>query len=196
MAATRRANEIAAAPGVAARDWVELGRVIRPHGLAGGLLVSLHGDDPSNLLRSPTVALRAAPGTIPFKVESAEPAGAGPGGRQRLRLILQGIDSRDRALVWADAAVLVPLGAIRALPEGEFYWRDLIGLEARSADGASLGRIAEIVATGAADVLVIRRDGRRDLLLPMVTDWIVRLEREPGELWLDPPAELLAEAER
>ena len=196
MAASGRANEIAAAPGVAARDWVELGRVLRPHGLDGGLLVSLHSDDPSNLLSAPTVALRAAPGTIPFRVESAEPVGAGPGGRYRLRVFLEGIDSRDRAMAWADAAVLVPPGTIAALPEGEFYWRDLIGLEARSADGALLGRVDEILPTGAADVLVIRRDGRRDLLLPVVTEWIVRVERERGELWLDPPAELVAEAGR
>ncbi len=196
MAASGRADEIAAAPGVAARDWVELGRVLRPHGLDGGLLVSLHSDDPANLLTAHTVALRAAPGTIPFEVVGATSAGAGPGGRHRLRLNLAGIDSRDRALAWVDAAVLVPPGNIQALPEGEFYWRDLIGLEARSADGASLGRVDEILATGGADVLVIRRAGRRDLLLPVVREWILRLEREHGELWLDPPAELVAEAER
>jgi len=196
VAASGRADEIAAAPGVAARDWVELGRVLRPHGLNGGLLVSLHSDDPTNLLDAPTVALRAAPGTIPFRVESAAPAGAGPGGRHRLRLHLAGIDSRDRARAWLDAAVLVPPGNIQALPEGEFYWRDLIGLEARSADGASLGRVDEILATAGADVLVIRRAGLRDLLLPVVREWILRVEREKSELWLDPPAELVAEANR
>jgi 16S rRNA processing protein RimM len=163
--------------------------------LDGGLLISLHSDDPRNLLDSPTIALRASPGTIPFRVESAESVGAGPGGRARLRLYLEGIDSRERAVPWMDAAVLVPPAALRVLPEGEFYWRDLIGLAARSADGAPLGRVAEIVATGAADVLVLHRPGRRDLLLPVVEGLIVRLEREHGELWLDPPAELLAEVD-
>lgn len=195
MAASGSANEIAATPGVAGRDWVELGRVLRPHGLDGGLLISLHSDDPQNLLSAPTIALRAAPGTIPFRVESAESVGAGPGGRSRLRLFLEGIDSRDRAVVWMDASVLVPPAALRALPEGEFYWRELIGLEAFSAAGTPLGRVAEILATGAADVLVLRRPGRPDLLLPVLDGLIVRLERTRGELWLDPPAELLVETE-
>lgn len=193
MAASGSANEIAATPGVAGRDWVELGRVLRPHGLDGGLLISLHSDDPQNLLSAPTIALRAAPGTIPFRVESAESVGAGPGGRSRLRLFLEGIDSRERAVVWMDAAVLVPPAALRALPEGEFYWRELIGLEALTSDGALLGRVAEILATGAADVLVLRRTGRPDLLLPVLDGLIVRLDREKSELTLDPAPEFLAE---
>ena len=195
MAAGARADEIAATPGVAARDWVELGRVLRPHGLAGDLLVALHSDDPTNLLEAPTVALRAAPGTIPFAVEEASAAGAA-GGRVRLRLHLSGIETREQTQPWIGAAVLVAPESLQALPEGEFYWRDLIGLEARAAGGAPLGRVAELVATGGADLLVIRRDGRRDLLLPVVSEWLVRVDRERGELWLDPPAELLAEAER
>jgi 16S rRNA processing protein RimM len=193
VAASGSANEIAATPGVAGRDWVELGRVLRPHGLDGGLLISLHSDDPQNLLSAPKIALRAAPGTIPFRVESAESVGAGPGGRSRLRLFLEGIDSRERAVVWMDAAVLVPPAALRALPDGEFYWRELIGLEARSPDGAPFGRVAEILATGAADVLVLRRSGRPDLLLPVLDGLIVRLDREKRELVLDPAPEFLAE---
>ena len=62
MAASGRVNEIEATPGVAGRGWVELGRVLRPHGLDGGLLVALHGDDPSNLLSAETIALRSSPG--------------------------------------------------------------------------------------------------------------------------------------
>jgi 16S rRNA processing protein RimM len=185
------ANEIAAAPGVAGRDWVELGRVLKPHGLEGALLVALHSDSPENLLAVPEVALRGAQGTIPFRVERADPAGMGAGDRARVRLWLAGIDSRERAERWTGAALLVPPGALPELPAGEFYWRDLIGLEARALDGSALGRVAEIVATGGADVLALRRDGAPDLLLPVVEGLIVRLERERGLLWLDPPAELL-----
>lgn len=196
MAASGSANEIAAAPGVAGRDWVELGRVLRPHGLDGGLLVALHSDAPENLLAAPEVALRAAPGTIPFAVERADFAGMGPGGRARVRMWLAGLDSRERAERFTGAALLVPPDALPTLPAGEFYWRDLIGLEARASDGAVLGRVEALVATGGADVLVLKREGRADLLLPVVEGLITRLDRERGELWLDPAPELLEEAER
>ncbi|MFI5314370.1 MAG: ribosome maturation factor RimM [Myxococcota bacterium] len=195
MAASRGANQTAAPEGRADRDWVELGRVLRPHGLAGCLLVGLHSDDPSNLIAAETLRLAGDPGTIPFRVASAESAGAGPGGRARVRLSLVGLDTRDRAKPFVGSGVMIPAVDLAALPEGEFYWRDLIGLQALAGDGSWLGVLAEILPTAAADVLVIRRDGP-DLLLPVTERLIARLDRERGELWLDPPDELLAEEPR
>jgi 16S rRNA processing protein RimM len=195
VASNRSANSTAAPRGRAVSDWVELGRVLRPHGLEGSLLVALHSDDPTNLIAAQTLRLAGEPGTIPFRVASAEPAGEGPGGRARVRLALVGLETRERARLFAGAAVLVPEAGLAALPEGEFYWRDLLGLRALDRDGAELGTLAEILPTAGADVFVVRRNGP-DLLLPATDALILRVDRERGELWLDPPAELLAEAAR
>jgi len=193
--AMRRANQTAAAPGRADRDWVELGRVVRPHGLDGCLLVALHSDDPANLIAAKNLLLAGDPGTIPFRIASAEPAGLGSGGRARVRLHLVGLGTRDRAAEFAGAALLIPASELAPLPEGEFYWRDLIGLRALDSQGECLGTLVEILPTNGVDVLVVRGDGP-DLLLPATSSLIVRLDRERRELWLDPPAELVAEAAR
>jgi 16S rRNA processing protein RimM len=195
LEATRPANQTAAPKGQADRDWVELGRVLRPHGLDGCLLVGLHSDDPANLIAARSLRLAGTPGTIPFRVASAEQAGEGPGGRARIRLHLVGLGTRERAAQFTGAGVLIPASELAALPEGEFYWRELIGLRALDRDGECLGTLAEIVPTAALDVLVLRGEGP-DLLLPATAGLIVRLDRERGELWLDPPRELLAEAGR
>ena len=190
MASSRSANPTAAPPGPAVRDWVELGRVLRPHGLDGSLLVALHSDDPSNLIAARELRLAGEPGTIPFRVASAEPAGVGPGGRARVRLRLVGLETRDRAALFAGAAVLLAEADLPKLPEGEFYWRDLLGLRVLDRAGAELGTLVEIVPTAGADVFVVRRGGP-DLLLPATDSLILRVDRERGELWLDPPRELL-----
>jgi 16S rRNA processing protein RimM len=193
--ASRSANQTAAPKGRADRDWVELGRVLRTHGLDGCLLVGLHSDDPTHLLATQSLRLTGDPGTIPFQVASAEPAGAGPGGRARVRLWLVGLETIERASAFTGAGVCIAASELAALPEGEFYWRDLIGLRALDAQGQALGTLAEIVPTAGADVLVVRRDGS-DLMLPATEGLIVRLDRERGELWLDPPRELLGEVAR
>ncbi|CAN5751669.1 MAG: Ribosome maturation factor RimM [Chromatiales bacterium USCg_Taylor] len=64
----------------------------------------------------------------------------------------------------------VPIAVRRSqfpvLPLGEHYWHDLIGLDAVEEDGAPLGQVVDVIATGANDVLVVR--GRREHLIPYV----------------------------
>lgn len=171
---------------------VELGRVARPHGLDGCLLVVLHGEDPTNLVRAAEVTLDGGPGRLPFRVRRAEPAGQLRDRRARVRLWLEGIAVRERAEVWAGARVCIPESALPPLPEGEFYWRDLLGLVCRLPDGRALGVVEEIWPTGSNDVLVLR-EGARTLLVPALEEVLVRVDRDARTLWIDPPAGLLEE---
>lgn len=169
---------------------VELGRVARPHGTDGALLVALHGDDPQNLLNARELFLDGAPGVVPMLLDRAEDAGPGRDGRARVRVWLAGLPDRERAELWKGARVCVPELALAELPDGEFYWRDILGAVCRLPDGARLGTLEEIWPTASHDVLVVR-DGRRTVLLPATDGVIVRLDREARELWIDPPAGLL-----
>jgi len=166
--------------------WVEVGRVLRPHGFDGVLLVELHGDDPGNLLGADIVTLTGDPGAIPFQVKEARAAGPPRDGHGRVRLVLSGLDSRERAQVWSGARLSIPEHALQPLPEGEFYWRELMGLRCRLPDGRELGVVEEIRPGGLHDVLVIR-DGTHTHLVPTPRGVLVRLDRAEGQLWIAPP---------
>ena len=58
------------------------------------------------------------------------------------------------------------------LPQGEYYWTDLIGLDVRLEDGRRLGTIDNMLATGANDVMVVR--GERERLIPFVPGQYVK----------------------
>ncbi len=174
----------------AARDWIEIGRVRRAHGLEGALLIALHGAEPDTLLGLDEIALVGDPGRIPFAVVSATDRGPGRDGRARVELRLRGLGSRDRAERFRGCAVAVPPGALPPLPEGEFYHRDLIGLRVRGVDGADLGEIEELRSTRGPDLLVVR-SGRRRLLIPAVDEILVRIDPGAGEVVIDPPSGLL-----
>ena len=189
-------REPAPAPPEGGAKDVELGRVQRPHGLDGGLLVVLYGDDPANLLAAPEVLLRGAPGEIPFLRRAAEDAGPSREGHARVRLWLEGITDRACAERWSGARLLIAEHLLERLPEGEFYWRDLIGAACRLPDGTPLGTVEEIWPTAGHDVLVVR-DGGRTRLLPATDQVLVRLDRLEGgrrELTVDPPPGALDDA--
>jgi len=70
-------------------------------------------------------------------------------------------------IVAADAAVL---------PEGEYYFHELLGLVVLDEAGETLGKISEIIETGANDVYVVMNDAHRELLLPAIPDVILDID--------------------
>ena len=75
-------------------------------------------------------------------------------------------------------------GQLAALPNGEYYWADLIGLTVTTLSGVSLGRVIRLLETGANDVLVVQGD--RERLIPYVFGVIVRtVDLEAGRMVVD-----------
>jgi 16S rRNA processing protein RimM len=178
------ANSSQAGDSQRANAPVELGRVVRPRGLDGCLLVSLHGDDPASIRAAREVVLAGEPGEVPFRVRRVAVAGRGRDGRARVALWLDGLRDRERAEHWCGASVQVA-----SLPEArgdDLYWRELLGAHCLGPQGEDLGTLEEIWPTPGHDVLVLRNaTGTR--LVPAAEQVLLRFDRERRELWLDPP---------
>lgn len=69
---------------------------------------------------------------------------------------LRGVEDRNAAEALAGIDIGVPAESLPALPEGEFYWRDLIGLAVVNTEGILFGVVGELLETGANDVLVVK----------------------------------------
>ncbi len=72
---------------------------------------------------------------------------------------LEGIDSREQAEVLVGYQVAVERQQLPKLPQGEYYWSDLIGLEVANTEGRVLGTVKRLFETGANDVLVVAGQG-------------------------------------
>ncbi len=103
---------------------------------------------------------------------------------------LEGCDDRDAALSLRNTAILVERQALPALAEGEYYWRDLQGLEVWSEappQPVLLGVVRELMATGTNDVLVVApcagsRDERERLIPFLMDQVVVAVEASAGRL--------------
>ena len=71
--------------------------------------------------------------------------------------------------------LLLPRDLLDVLPEDEYYWQDIIGLDVYTPEGRHLGRIESIFPTGSNDVYVCRGDDG-EILIPAIADAIVRID--------------------
>ncbi len=62
------------------------------------------------------------------------------------------------------------------LPEGEYYFDQIIGLEVWSEEGDKIGTVKEIMQPGANDVWVVKREKKPDLLLPYIEPCIKKVD--------------------
>ena len=164
---------------------VTVGRIGRPHGIRGDVVVGVRTDEPE---------LRFARGS---RLDT-DPADLGPltvAGTKwhsgELLVRFDGISDRDAAAelrgTWliVDSATLDP----PADPD-EFRDADLVGLSVRTVGGATVGTVDDVLHSGQS-VLVIKSPDGRDVMVPFVKPLVPDVDVASGFLVIDPPEGLL-----
>lgn len=85
---------------------------------------------------------------------------------------LEGFEERDQAASLIGAEIAISRAELPPANAGEYYWIDLIGCEVVAPDGAVLGRVENMLETGANDVLVVK--GEREMLIPFIRELVVK----------------------
>ncbi len=84
---------------------------------------------------------------------------------------IEGVDDRDEAKALIGIDIGVPRDELPDTEEGHYYWADLEGLDVVRRDGSRVGTVAELLETGANDVMVVT--GEREILIPFVMDRVI-----------------------
>ena len=152
-----------------------------PFGVRGELIVDSLTDFAQRFRRGATLWVAG----VSYSVRSARPH------KGALLLELEGIASGAEAEPLRGALLEVPEGELPALAEGQYYRFQIVGMDVVDRAGRPLGRIEDVLETGANDVYVVR-DAEGDLLLP-ATDAVVKEVDVAGRRMV---VELLAGLER
>ncbi len=95
-----------------------------------------------------------------------------------------GIDDRETAAALVGQDLSVDRDRLPETAEDEYYWADLTGLEVVNREGIVLGRVHNLLSTGANDVLVVRGD--RERLVPFVQgQYVLEVDLEAGRILVD-----------
>lgn len=146
---------------------VIVGRVSGLYGVRGWMKIHSYTDPREGILAYPDWLVESGNAWQSMAVAEGKPHG------KTIIARLEGIDDRDTAAVYVQAAIGVERAQLPETAEGEYYWADLEGLAVRNKDGTVLGTVAHLLETGANDVLVVR-EADREVLVPFVLDEVVR----------------------
>ncbi|UBU15315.1 ribosome maturation factor RimM [Nonomuraea gerenzanensis] len=162
-----------------------VGRIGRPHGVRGDVTVEVRTDDPE---------LRFAAGT-PI---TTDPADRGPlvvAGRRWhkgvLLLTFEGVADRDAAEELRGTMLVIDSSEVTPSDDpDEFHDHQLIGLAVQTVSGEPVGEVTDVLHHG-QDLLVVRRKGQEEALIPFVRALVPEVDVEAGRLVVDPPEGLL-----
>jgi 16S rRNA processing protein RimM len=160
------------APGEPA--FLAVGKLRRPHGVRGEMLMEVLTDFPARL--KPGFTLLVEPDHQPLRLRSVRPHNDG------LLVAFEGIDTPEEAGLLRNRVLVVGQADRPILPEGEYYQHQWIGLRVISSDGRELGRLVEILETRANDVLVVRGETGPEILIPLAGPFIQEVRLAQGEL--------------
>jgi len=99
-----------------------------------------------------------------------------------------GVSTREAAEALKGVEIFARRGQLPPPAHDEFYYDDLIGLEAVDTAGVRLGRVVSLMNYGAGDVLEIApARGRETLLLPFTKRVAPRIDFDAGRIVIELP---------
>lgn len=163
---------------------IRVGRIAAVHGVRGWLKIESGTDPAANILGYRPWWLRIDDHWTAVDADGGEVRG------KRVLAHLAGVDDRDLARRYCQLDIHVEARLLPALPEGEYYWHQLIGLRVIGRTGSvpeSLGTVASLLETGVHDVLVVRDAGSeavgQERLIPYTA--VLGVDLEAGVIEVD-----------
>ncbi len=157
-------------------DLFQIGAVTSTHGLRGELKVYPTTDEPARYHKLKEVILDTGKEQLSLKIEHARLF------KQMVIIKFEGFDHINEVEKFKGAKLYVMRENALELREDEYYFADLAGLRVETEEGQLLGKVTDILQTGANDVYVIGRERQKDLLIPAIKDCVKQIDLENGRM--------------
>lgn len=139
-------------------EYFEIGLITNTHALKGEVKVKPYTDNPKKFNELKQILIDFNGNLISYDIESVRYQ------NEIILLKLKTIDSIEEAEKLKNHYIKIPRSSAKELEEGEYFIADLIGCVVYAED--FIGILDDIFTAGAGDVYVIKRKGKKDLLLP------------------------------
>jgi 16S rRNA processing protein RimM len=169
-------------------DWEQMvlvGRIARPHGIRGQVLVNPETDFVEDrFVSGATMWARSPRGDEALTITSARLQNGRP------VVGFEGFSSIEDVERLAGVELRVPESTLQALGAGVYYQHQLVGCAVETVGGASIGEVSRVDGGAGGSILVV--DGRRgEVLIPFAQHICVEIDVTARCIRIDPPEGLL-----
>lgn len=154
--------------------WVVVGRFGRPQGLKGLVRVISFTDPVDNILGYSPWYVSKKNQWHPVRINTVE------SNNKYILVQIDGHEQREQAGLLTNCEIAVKADLLPTLPDHEYYWHDLIGMQVVNHLGEKLGEVTSMLATGSNDVLIV--SGEKRHLIPYILGEYVTSVDKKGQL--------------
>ncbi|KTD15000.1 ribosome maturation factor RimM [Legionella israelensis] len=147
------------------KAWIIVGRFGRVHGVKGFITVHSYTDPRDNILSYNNWHMFLNEQWLPVKPLQVKV------NNKSILALIEGYERRELASQLTNIEIAVSKDSLPELKPGEYYWYELIGMQVINRDGKELGKITDIMPTGANDVLVVTSEKRH--LIPYLPEQVI-----------------------
>lgn len=158
------------------KDFLEIGKIVGTHGVRGMVRIEPWADDASYLKNFSIFYKKDG---TPLTLSRITPHG------NIVLAAIKDVDTVEKAENFRGEVLSVKREDIN-LPDGRYLIDEIIGCEVyNSEDGVLLGKLTDVMKTGANDVWQITKDGK-DYLVPVIPDVEINVDEENERITLKP----------
>lgn len=161
-------------------DFLEVGKIINTHGLRGEVKIVTWTDSPEVFEELKFVIAKMRGEEIRLDIKNIKYQ------KNNIIVAFSQLASIEEAEKLKNAVLLVPREELGELPEGVYYIADLIGCEVFDKNG-KIGNLVDVFGTGSNDVYDIKREGKKNLLVPIIDGVLQSVDTDNKKIIIEIP---------
>lgn len=166
-------------------DCFYLGKIAKKFSFKGEVLVYLDTDEPELYENMESVFVEINNNLVPFFILSSSLHKG-----DFLRVRFEDVDNEDEADAILNKEVYLPLSKLPKLEGNKFYFHEVIGFTAEDQRLGDIGTIVSINDNTAQPLFEIKK-GDIEILIPMIDDFIIKVDRDNKKIILATPEGLV-----
>lgn len=153
-------------------DLLEVGKIVNTHGLRGEVKIVPWTDYPELFEEIEYVYVKKREEYTRLDIAGIK--------YQKGNIIVRFPQIKDinEAEKYKNQIIYAEREMLGELPEGVYYIADLFGLDVVKEDGEKVGTVADVINTGSNDIYDVKREGKKNLLIPVIDDVVLNVDIE------------------